>query len=93
MTAEEKRAKMRHAAMPDGLERMDTGPVQFGQDWPGFFIRGDEAMGLAYLRDYLESIFERHPEIRFSEQLQILSDIRCLGRVRECLMIDDRPNS
>lgn len=27
--------------------RVETGPVQFGEDWPGVFIRGDEAMGLA----------------------------------------------
>ena len=27
---------------PDG-SRMETGPVQFGDDWPGVFIRGDQA--------------------------------------------------
>lgn len=29
-------------APPDG-GRMATGPVQFGDDWPGVFIRGDNA--------------------------------------------------
>lgn len=24
-------------------ERVETGPVQFGDDWPGVFIRGDNA--------------------------------------------------
>lgn len=24
--------------------RVETGPVQFGDDWPGVFIRGDEAL-------------------------------------------------
>ena len=27
--------------------RMETGPVQFGDDWPGVFFRGDEALALA----------------------------------------------
>jgi hypothetical protein len=27
--------------------RAETGPLQFGEDWPGVFIRGDEALGLA----------------------------------------------
>ena len=28
---------------PDG-GRVETGPVQFGKDWPGLFIRGDDCM-------------------------------------------------
>lgn len=27
--------------------RVETGPIQFGDDWPGLFVRGDEALGLA----------------------------------------------
>lgn len=35
---------------------MEEGPVQFGSDWPGIFIRGDAALAysqsiLQYLRD------------------------------------------
>jgi len=29
-------------------ERIETGPVQFGNDWPGIFIRGDHAGYLAF---------------------------------------------
>lgn len=33
---------------PDGdSPRVETGAVQFGNDWPGLFIRGDQAMLLA----------------------------------------------
>ena len=37
--------------LPDGQGRMETGPVQFTyqtgeEDWPGFFIRGDNAFAL-----------------------------------------------
>jgi hypothetical protein len=27
--------------------RPGTGPMQFGDDWPGVFIRGDDALGYA----------------------------------------------
>jgi hypothetical protein len=26
-------------------DRLDSGPLKVGNDWPGVFIRGDEAMG------------------------------------------------
>lgn len=32
---------------PDG-RRPETGPMQFGDDWPGVFIRGDEALFSAF---------------------------------------------
>ena len=30
-------------------ERVETGPVQFGGDWPGVFIRGDHALYTAHV--------------------------------------------
>jgi hypothetical protein len=30
-------------------ERVETGPIQFGSDWPGIFIRGDNALHYAFL--------------------------------------------
>lgn len=29
--------------LPAVAERVETGPIQFGDDWPGTFIRGDNA--------------------------------------------------
>lgn len=29
--------------LPAVEDRVETGPVQFGEDWPGVFIRGDNA--------------------------------------------------
>lgn len=29
--------------MPDGVDRVETGPIKFGDDWAGYFIRGDNA--------------------------------------------------
>jgi hypothetical protein len=34
-------------ALAPAEPRVETGPLQFGDDWPGLFIRGDEALGLA----------------------------------------------
>ncbi len=38
--------------MPNN-QRPETGPMQFGDDWPGVFIRGDNAFGDAM---YLEQV-------------------------------------
>jgi hypothetical protein len=37
--------------LPAQAERVETGPVQFGDDWPGVFIRGDNAFGYAGVLD------------------------------------------
>ena len=45
---------MKLRQFPDPGERVETGPVQFGDDWPGVFIRGDNAMALAlYLEQFV----------------------------------------
>jgi hypothetical protein len=33
----------------DNSKRPETGPMQFGSDWPGVFIRGDNAGWWAFL--------------------------------------------
>jgi hypothetical protein len=40
-------------APADG-QRVETGAVQFGDDWPGLFIRGDNAHSLAMNLSQLE---------------------------------------
>ena len=39
---------VRQCPQPDG-GRVETGPVQFGDDWPGLFVRGDNAGWLQVL--------------------------------------------
>ena len=37
--------------------RVETGPLQFGDDWPGLFIRGDDCLALAVsIRHVLEAL-------------------------------------
>ena len=50
-----------------GTDRAETGPMQFGDDWPGVFIRGDNALAYA---NAIESY------LRFSETLH---GVRPLG--------------
>ncbi len=47
--------EIQHIDRDSSLPRVETGPVQFGKDWPGVFIRGDNAfMFASALRDKLE---------------------------------------
>lgn len=43
---------MRHINLASGPDRrVESGPLQFDDDWPGVFIRGDDALGYAMLLD------------------------------------------
>ena len=46
MPGTSKTSAIRLCPKPDG-ERVETGAVQFGDDWPGLFIRGDEAVDVS----------------------------------------------
>lgn len=39
--------KIQKLPAPASAARVETGAVQFGDDWPGLFIRGDDCMVLA----------------------------------------------
>lgn len=41
--------------LPAVEERVETGPVAFGDDWPGVFIRGDNAL-LGFVPPLLRAI-------------------------------------
>jgi hypothetical protein len=45
--------------MPAADKRVESGPVQFGNDWPGTFIRGDDA---AHYAMSLDRIINGGPE-------------------------------
>ncbi len=43
-------------------DRPETGPMQFGEDWPGLFIRGDNCFYYAiHLEELLKSIPDDAP--------------------------------
>ena len=43
-------------------ERVPTGPLKLGEDWPGIFIRGDEALGMASDMKRMAEAFDRGDE-------------------------------
>lgn len=48
-------------SFPSEIQRVETGPIQFGDDWPGTFLRGDTAAGYAlYLSQMLKWV-EQQP--------------------------------
>lgn len=51
-------SKIQLIPLPDDFHgRIETGPVQFGDDWPGTFIRGDSA---AYYAMTINTILEKY---------------------------------
>lgn len=55
--AEAAEAEQTTLRLPHNGPRVETGPVQFGDDWPGVFIRGDNAFGYAMaLRAFLHGV-------------------------------------
>lgn len=51
-------------SFPDD-KRAETGPMQFGDDWPGIFIRGDNALWMSAM---LETIIPMIPEDKWVER-------------------------
>lgn len=48
--------------LPEVKRRVETGVVQFGNDWPGIFIRGDNAAAYAtYLYTILRAAEKNEP--------------------------------
>jgi hypothetical protein len=42
--------------VPGGSGLMPTGAIQFQDDWPALFIRGDESIGLLFELRHLEQL-------------------------------------
>ena len=43
--------------------RMETGPLKINEDWCGYFMRGDNAVGLAIDAQEVEDWFNRLPDV------------------------------
>jgi len=61
---------------------LETGPIRFGDDWPGVFIRGDDALLFAALLDRLLSErdvaeFEGSPKLDELRKLLKRAHTRC----------------
>lgn len=65
--------------------RVETGAVQFGDDWTGLFIRGDDAFALMMAIDSLEHHFNRSGEDRLPIAARRLLGIRDV--IRDDVMV------
>ncbi len=68
-------------------ERVETGAVQFGKDWPGLFIRGDNAAWLAHNISIIKDWYTSLPdEMKAKDELGVpmaLSNLEeVMGMVR-----------
>jgi hypothetical protein len=71
----------KHQKIPLDGARPGTGPMQFGDDWPGVFIRGDDAIGYALaLRRAIERLVEADsPSVdvaRLADLVELLGSCR-----------------
>jgi hypothetical protein len=58
---------------PLDLPRVETGAVRFGNDWPGLFIRGDEAHNLMLRIRQMTGALGDHPDAEVSNVLWLLT--------------------
>lgn len=63
-------------------KRPETGPMRFGDDWPGIFIRGDQAFGIAMVLEQLVG-----SAVIGSDNLLLKDTVETL---RSCVMVDGR---
>jgi len=57
--------------MREHAERVETGPVQFNDDWPGVFIRGDNALWIALQLDQYIKCVEKGEKPTWCEDLEV----------------------
>lgn len=59
--------------LPAQDRRVETGPVRFGDDWCGLFIRGDNAMGFAMALQRLR--VEHTPDVLTIQEVEYLVEL------------------
>ena len=62
--------------MREHAERVETGPVQFNDDWPGVFIRGDNAAWMAI--NLSEAIRILEPQVNGFNNVTMISTLKGL---------------
>lgn len=83
--------RVRLLPAPADGKRVECGPVQFGDDWPGVFIRGDNA---AYYAMVLRAVLESGGTALERGMLQSLyNDLRgCIEGPAQAMFPDLQPN-
>lgn len=64
-------------------ERVETGKMQVGNDWPGVFIRGDEALAYAGMIHRLGAAAEKLLPVLSDDEMRSLASLMTLAEVLE----------
>ena len=59
-------------------KRVETGPVRFGDDWPGIFIRGDDVLRFVLA---LEVTLDRLPDASFLREALSEETVKSLSQL------------
>jgi hypothetical protein len=71
--------------LPQGIERMESGPIQFGEDWPGYYLRGDRAFGLIQGRETVLELLKTG-DTRFSTLLWASASLNAIPDMARCIV-------
>lgn len=63
--------------------RVETGAVQFGKDWPGLFIRGDNAAWLAHNIGVIQDWYRSLPEEQKGADFGVTMAFSNLGEIMQ----------
>ena len=67
--------KILQVPMPGSSGETPTGAIQFENDWPGLFIRGDQAVVLLFRIRGLQERLANHPDVAVAAALIELGKI------------------
>jgi hypothetical protein len=67
--------KITQIPIPGGSGLIPTGAIQFQDDWPGLFLRGDDALSLVRSIHYLQKTFSDHPDVNVTNAIYLLSKV------------------
>lgn len=64
--------KITQIPVPGSSGQTPTGAMQFANDWPGLFVRGDDAMQLSFAIRELQERLVDHPDLYIASALSRL---------------------
>jgi hypothetical protein len=82
--------KVLQIPMPGSSGETPTGAIQFQNDWPGLFIRGDEAIDLLSTIRGLQQRLARHPDAVVTAALLKLEKVAVLIESDVIMRSEDR---
>lgn len=68
-------SKILQVPVPGGSGKMPSGAIQFQNDWPGLFVRGNEAIDLLANIRALQQRLDTHPDTTIAAALIKLGKI------------------